>query len=846
VTPGDTEGFLGSARGDAAGKAPETRPLPAEEAPPPPPPPGSAGANTITFLVFAALVGLVLYKFGIDSVVKGLMVALGLGFVIFIHELGHFLAAKFCDVHVQTFSIGFGPALPGCSFVRGETTYKIAAIPLGGYVNMVGEGPEADEDENYPRSFKNKTVLARMLIISAGVIMNVLFAAVAFVIVYRYHGLEPPPAIVWTTEAGSASWEQGVRPGWKIVELDGKKDPFFDDLKIKVALSNGKRALPFYFEALPGAAPVETNPIEINPLRDSNNLMPMIGVSPPERLKLWPETARKQRSLPVQFTSAAARARALDLHPDDVPVATIGPASSDPKPLKKPGDWEELCERISAAQGKDLRVLVRADGKVRDVAVSTRGFDFGDSIVGLTDPATPEKPYNVKELPLDPGHDPAKGLADPFVFRRRLAQLAGKPVVIQVRRAKKKGEGSEGGPVSILVPPAYHVTFGLRMHMGKVAAVREHSPAEKADVQPGDEIKDVKVRYDGGPWQALDRKALDPLRLPWELTRTIEGGPKRDPKKWQVQLTVYRTENHNPRAEKVLPAMTWDDSWRPGEEVPSRPSAPLSIPQLGIAYWVTTTVADVQPNSPAARAGLLKGDEITHLRLRRAGKSPEDEKSWSNWAELYSKRGPRDEKVWDQWAYYFWVLQNHEDFSTVEVKVKRATKPLDDPFEMTAEPDPTWPLAERGLQLMPDSRLQKADSFAEALQFGLDKTWQFIQQIYLNLSSLFSGRISPKSLGGPIEIASQAFNIAGEDPFVFLLYLGIISINLAVVNFLPIPVLDGGHMVFLIYEGLRGRPPSEGVRVVATYLGLLLILALMVFVMYLDLRRRGWLPSWMM
>ena len=90
-------------------------------------------------------------------------VVLGLGFVIFIHELGHFLAAKWCDVHVQTFSIGFGPALPGCSFQRGETTYKIAVLPLGGYVNMVGEGAEADEDEDYPRSFKNKTVGQRML-----------------------------------------------------------------------------------------------------------------------------------------------------------------------------------------------------------------------------------------------------------------------------------------------------------------------------------------------------------------------------------------------------------------------------------------------------------------------------------------------------------------------------------------------------------------------------------------------------------------------------------------------------------------------------------------------------------
>src|SRR5436190_7191975 len=143
---------------------------------------------------------------GLESLWNIAKMLLGLGFVIFVHELGHFLLAKWCDVHVQTFSIGFGPALPGCSFIRGETTYKIAVLPLGGYVNMVGEGPEADEDENYPRSFKNKTVWQRMLIISAGVIMNVIFGAIAFVIVYLSRGVERPTAVVWTTEAGSAAW----------------------------------------------------------------------------------------------------------------------------------------------------------------------------------------------------------------------------------------------------------------------------------------------------------------------------------------------------------------------------------------------------------------------------------------------------------------------------------------------------------------------------------------------------------------------------------------------------------------------------------------------------------------
>ena len=76
-----------------------------------------------------------------------LKVILGLGLVICIHELGHFLAAKWCDVHVKTFSIGFGPAVPFCSYKWGETTYMIGIIPLGGYVSMVGEGDNAGDDD---------------------------------------------------------------------------------------------------------------------------------------------------------------------------------------------------------------------------------------------------------------------------------------------------------------------------------------------------------------------------------------------------------------------------------------------------------------------------------------------------------------------------------------------------------------------------------------------------------------------------------------------------------------------------------------------------------------------------
>ena len=179
------------------------------------------------------------------------LVAIGLGLVIFIHELGHFLAAKWCDVHVETFSIGFGPPLPGCRFRRGETTYKIALVPLGGYVKMVGEGDE-DEGEDDPRSFKNKTVGQRMLIISAGVIMNIILAAVCFVGVYMTTGVERPAGVIGSVDAGSPSWQKGLRPGDQLLAIGSTDHPMFDDVMPEVMHWKPGVPIPVKYEEFDG------------------------------------------------------------------------------------------------------------------------------------------------------------------------------------------------------------------------------------------------------------------------------------------------------------------------------------------------------------------------------------------------------------------------------------------------------------------------------------------------------------------------------------------------------------------------------------------------------------------
>ena len=201
-------------------------------------------ANAITIIILA--VGLVLlYRWvgGMEGMWSVAKMVIGLSFVIFIHELGHFAVAKWCDVHVVTFSIGFGPAIPGCKFKWGETTYLLGLVPLGGYVQMVGQvdGDESEDEEarDDPRSYKNKTVWQRMAIISAGVLMNVLLALVCFIIVYTIPGRNRASAVMSEIDSGSPAYVKGLRTGDVIDQIGSAKDPYFEDLQLAVLFSWG-------------------------------------------------------------------------------------------------------------------------------------------------------------------------------------------------------------------------------------------------------------------------------------------------------------------------------------------------------------------------------------------------------------------------------------------------------------------------------------------------------------------------------------------------------------------------------------------------------------------------------
>ena len=154
-----------------------------------------------------------------------LIVALGLGLVIFFHELGHFAVAKWCNVNVERFSIGFGPIL--FSWKWGETEYALSLIPFGGYVKMLGQD-DADpaqmtsvEVEQDPRSYIAKNVPQRMAIISAGVIMNIITGLLFFAFAFGV-GVKVPPSELGTVFVGKPAWKAGIQEGDRLTRINGR------------------------------------------------------------------------------------------------------------------------------------------------------------------------------------------------------------------------------------------------------------------------------------------------------------------------------------------------------------------------------------------------------------------------------------------------------------------------------------------------------------------------------------------------------------------------------------------------------------------------------------------------
>lgn len=657
----------------------------------------------------------------IGVIINILTVAIGLGLVIFFHELGHFAVAKWCGVNVERFSIGFGKIL--WSFKRGETEYALSMIPFGGYVKMLGQDdadPSKMTDEEVtsdPRSYPAKSVPQRMAIISAGVIMNLITGMLFFAIAFLM-GVKFPDRVVQSTQPGMPAWEYGIRAGDTITSINGSPVEDYNDVRIKTALSRGEMTIV-------GLRADGKTPFEVKLTPDSSGMHRRIGVSQPESLQV-----RYFENMP------------------DLPFVIPGSVV------------DELAD----------------------------GFHQGDTITAVDG----EEMTTSAEF-----HE--------YMARHRDDTVA----ITAVSLPKEDGSTTER---SIPVPPQPFRDLGITFGNGKITALRRECPAATSDeegdvIQVGDRIVQVDDRPVGSD--------LDPLELPDHFGERAGE---------EVVVTIAREQGGGePREFKFTLVPEDYVGWT---ETPLFSDSPLSIPAIGVAFDVLPTVLAVDEGGPADQAGIKPRETIVSIQFELPeGLDVADEFEGTEDLEI-GERGM---------ARAFWAIQQYPAWN-ITLEVKSANS--DDVREVSINPSlaTNWNVPDaRGVSFTPLLLERKADDFAGAIGMGLDYTGDSVIQIYLTLRSLFTGDLSIKGLSGPIGIANIAWQFAKQGFSDFLLFLGLISVNLAVINFLPIPVLDGGHMVFLIWEGVTRRKPSEAVFRWATNLGLLFVMGLLITVIYIDL-----------
>lgn len=682
-------------------------------------------------------------------------VAAGLGFVIFVHELGHFLAAKACGVKCEKFYVGFdvpikiGPIqLPRTlgKFRWGETEYGIGILPLGGYVKMLGQdddprktleeaerikqsGEGAVEYKLDPRSYPAKTVPQRMLIISAGVIMNLIFAVLFATAAYR-GGVEYMPCEVSAALPGSPAWVAGFSPGDRILQIGKNGRPSEHlrhdwDLRQSIGIHGEDEELPFLVRRADG----KEDWITVRPYAaviDGSAQPPAIGVRP-------------------GLTTVLAGYERPDSPLGGAPESSKSPDPKQPQP--------------------------------------------GDKIVAVDDAP----------------------IADFAALQRLLLDKQDQPLKIVVERAARSADGSAAAAperIELTVDPVKRRRFGVAPAYGPIAGVRQGSPADKAGVLPGDRLV------------AVAGQKIDDILQVGEALRKLVGQ--------EIEVELVRGADAKPVVVKLTPSAPESlvDSVQAGMQ--------LGLEPLGVSLPVERTIAAVLPGSSAEKQGLKPGDKLVRGRFTVAD------------AALKSRlMMDGDEFPIEDHGLNWAFLEAQADWLPtdvgLELKVERGSELIT--VALTANAADGY-LANRGLVPQPKSEVRVAATWSEAFGLGARQTFEDASRVLALLKRLVTGRVSVKNLGGPGSIAAIAGMEAQKGWTSLLMFLTLLSANLAVLNFMPVPALDGGHMMFLTWEWLVGKPVNERVQMGLTMFGVACLLGLMLVVSSLDVWRLfQWLGS---
>ena len=737
-----------------------------------------------------------------------LIVLLGVNMLIIVHEWGHFIVARMCGVRCDKFYIWFDAyGFKFFSFKWGDTEYGLGWLPLGGYVKMLGQednpggiqaeieraklersekdGELSDEekaakDEEIAKlekqAFAPDSYLAKNVFQRMAIISAGVFMNVVFAIVCATAAI-----LIGTPESSARiGYVAPGSPAWKSGMQAGDEIVGIGDNKnpvfssIIVATMDGKET---NFDVLRPGADAPTT-LAIQPRFSKGDMNPTIGVGPSISLNL----ATIAGGVPYETSLDAQEAA-------------------------------QIKERFGALTGGER--LVSMNG----VPVET-----------------PADQYRLARLFIDRPIE--------YVFAPTVAGQAGERVVDETKEK-----------IAITLPPTGAPEIGVRLTMGEIVEIRPGSAAEKAGLRKREVDETGAVTQRGDVLLEVDAEPiLDPRLLPYRLFAS--GSKETRP---ELAAKSAKAEDAAALVGTQTVALT---VLRDGERVDLTATLPNAAPydgfassrgatacgRLGVAFEVLPVVSGI--------GGTVKtdanpvGGEIVKIEATvpdpGADASKEAQKLFEALTGAKAGTGAQTkttdvvgetdaERAEIALSWHTTVAPLLPNGTPVVVTV--ATKDgAETKIETTLQRAADVFVVERGLYFGGDAIFHRADSLGEALSFGFAKTWECATMIFTTLKNLGS-TVSAKALGGPGMIVGTAYAAAGEQNGVFLLFLCMISANLAVVNFLPIPVLDGGHIVFLLYEAITRRKPNENVQVILSYMGLALILALMFWVIYLDVVR---------
>lgn len=281
--------------------------------------------------------------------------------LVFVHELGHYLVARWCRVRVDVFSIGFGPELIGWNAKSG-TRWKICAIPLGGYIKMFGENALEPNESGEVReltpeeksvSFEHKRLSQRAAVVFAGPAANYVFAIVVLAVLFMTFGQSYTPAVIAAVAPDSAAARAGIVPGDRVIGIDGDPLERYEDLAGRVALHPGTRlSIEIERDGQTMRLTVIPDPVEMKMIDDTVQTVGSLGVGlvPPVVAEVIEDSAAQE---------AGFRAGDRILQIGDTPI----------------GRFEELRKIVLAAPGKVLEFVIFRDGAELTLPVTPKPIE---------------------------------------------------------------------------------------------------------------------------------------------------------------------------------------------------------------------------------------------------------------------------------------------------------------------------------------------------------------------------------------------------------------------------------------------------------------------------------------